>query len=382
MDISTIFEEIDSQKAKYFDFLCKICSYEARAYDKKVLDEMSDYITEFAEADGFTVKRTPFEKLGDFLSVEINPDAEKGCILLAHTDTVHEKGVFGYPPVKETEDRISGPGAIDCKGGIAIALLMMKTLKDNGYNKNLKLLLTTDEEISNSLGGEEERRFFTESVKGYPFAINCETSEKDEAVISRKGILRYRIDVSGVSGHSGIHYFESKNALCEAAHKIVKLEGSSKEGGTTYSCNIINSGTVANIIPDRCSFVLDVRVHTHSAIDDAKRNVENIVNTSYIGGTSAKLTLLSERPPMEKTDDTMELFNALLTVTEKYGLGSLTPVQSGGGSDSCYTQAAGVPSICGMGACGEFCHTPSEYVTKASIPLRAKILAAFLLDQR
>ena len=74
------------------------------------------------------------------------------------------------------------------------------------------------------------------------------------------------------------------------------------------------------------------------------------------------------------------LFRELLGVCEKYALGSLTPVQSGGGSDSCYTQAAGIPSICGMGGCGEFCHTSKEYVLTKSIPLRAKILSAFLAE--
>ena len=381
MNILKTFESIENHKEKYIDFLCKICSFEARAYDKAVIDSMNDFITEFAESEGFYVKRTPFEKCGDFLSVELNPDGEKGGVLLAHTDTVHEKGAFGDNPVKDLGDRINAPGAIDCKGGIAISLLLMKALAENGYTKNIRLLLTSDEEISNSLGGQEEREFFYDSVKGYPFALNCETTEKDEVVVSRKGILRYQIDVKGVSGHSGIHYFESKNAIAEAAHKIVALENSSKIGGTTYSCNIINAGSVANIIPGTCSFILDVRVHTHSAIETAKQTVKDIVEKSFIGGTTATLTPLSERPPMEKTEETMKLFNDILTVTQKYGLGSLTPVQSGGGSDSCYTQAAGIPSLCGMGGSGEFCHTPEEYVLKESIPLRAKIISAFLCEQ-
>ena len=33
----------------------------------------------------------------------------------------------------------------------------------------------------------------------------------------------------------------------------------------------------------------------------------------------------------------------------QYGLGELTPTEPGGGSDSAYTQAAGVLSICGLG---------------------------------
>ena len=77
----------------------------------------------------------------------------------------------------------------------------------------------------------------------------------------------------------------------------------------------------------------------------------------------------------------MALFEKLLAVCRKNDLGSLTPVESGGGSDSCYTQAAGIPSICGMGGCGEFCHTNKEYILTGSVPLRAKIISAFLQEE-
>lgn len=372
------FQTIEANQQKYIDFLAQICSYEARAYDKQTIDRMVDYISAFAQNEGLQATRTPMEKCGDFLAVEINPDAEKGCLFLAHTDTVHEKGIFGPVPVKRLNDRIIAPGAIDCKGGIAIALLTMKALKEHGYKKHLRLLLTSDEEISNILGGQKELDYIQHNCVGFPCAINCETSEKDEVVISRKGILRYIIDITGIGGHSGIHYFACKNAVAEAAHKIVALEGKSCPGSITYSCNIIHGGILPNIIPDSCSVTVDVRVPRHSQMEEAETTVRQIAETSFIGSTSATVTRISRRPPMEKDPASMALFENLLAVCHKYDLGSLTPVESGGGSDSCYTQAAGIPSICGMGGCGEFCHTNKEYILTESIALRAKILAAFL----
>ena len=159
------FETIDALQFRYLDFLKKICSYEARAYDKETIDSMVDYIISFAQAEGFTVTRKPMEKCGDFLTVEINPGAEKGCMFHAHMDTVHEKGVFGEPAVRILEDRITGPGVIDCKGGIAIGFLCMKALLENGCKKHVRMILTSDEEISNILGGEEEIRFIQDSAR-------------------------------------------------------------------------------------------------------------------------------------------------------------------------------------------------------------------------
>ena len=381
MCVEKIFATIETEFPKYLDFLCDICSFEAKAEDKRTIDAMISHIASFAEAEGFRATRTAMETCGDFLSVDLNEGAEKGCVFMAHTDTVHEKGIFGKNPVTRLQDRIIAPGAIDCKGGIAIALLTMKVLKEHGYTKHLRLLLTSDEEISNTLGGQRELDYFQHNCAGFPCAINCETSEKDEVVISRKGILKYKIDITGIGGHSGIHYFECKNAVAEAAHKIVALEGKSRPGGITYSCNTIQGGILPNIIPDSCSVTVDVRVPRHAELEEAEATVRQIAETSFIGGTSATVQRISKRPPMEKNSTTMALFENLLAVCHKYDLGSLTPVESGGGSDSCYTQAAGIPSICGMGGCGEYCHTNKEYILTESIPLRAKILTAFLTEE-
>ena len=380
MKTEQLFRFIAENTERYLDFLCRICSYEARAYDKQTLDDMAEHIAAFAQGEGLSVSRKSMEKCGDFLTVEINPGKEKACLFQAHMDTVHEKGVFGEPPVRVEADKIYGPGVIDCKGGIAIALLTMTALLNAGYEKHVRLILTSDEEISNILGGAEEIAFIQESAAGFPCAINCETAEGDQVVISRKAILKYRLDIKGVSGHAGKHYFISKNAIEEAAHKIIALHSKSVEGGTTYSCNIISGGSVANIIPDQCSVTVDIRAVSAEDMELAKQEMACVANTSFLSDTGCRLTLLSVRPPMEKKQETLALFEKLRAVCHKYDLGTLTPMESGGGSDSCYTQAAGIPSICGFGASGRYQHTNKEYLDKSSVPLRAKILAAYLTE--
>lgn len=379
MNIESVFGTIEKEFDKYVDFLCDICAFEARATDKETLDKMADFITEFAEKEGFSAHRTKFEKAGDFLCIDINKGNEKGCTFMAHTDTVHDKGTFGNPAVKRDGNRIIAPGVIDCKGGISIALLVMKAMLVNGYSKHLRLILTTDEEISNSLGGEKEIQYFKDMTEGFPYAINCETSKNDEVAISRSGIRKYMVEVKGIGGHAGMHYFDCANPVLEAANKIIALESKSEKGGITYSCNVINGGTVFNKIPDTCSFSIDIRFKRMCDSETVEKTVREIVDHSYVEGTSATVRLLSQRPPMEKTEATVELFNKFLETANKYGLGTLIPVESGGGSDSCYTQMAGVTSICGMGACGEFCHTDREYANTDSLLKRSKLLAGFLI---
>ncbi len=372
-----LFNFIDSVAEEYIDFLKYICSFEATAKEKTELDKMVDYIEKFALSKGFSVKRTSLDECGDFLTIDTNAGAEKGNIFLAHMDTVHKKGAFGYPCVRIENGRMVGPGTIDCKGGIAIALLAMDALKEHGFKKHTRLILTSDEEISNVLGGEAEQKFFKDSVKGFKNALNCEVSREDEIVVSRKGILRKEITIKGKGGHSGIDYFRASSAVLEAAYKIVQLEKNSEVGKVTYNCSVINGGSAPNCIPDECSFIVDIRVVNQQDMEKAEKLVQEIIETSYVEGTTSSARTISSRIPMLRNADTEMLFEKMQKISQKYDLGNLVPVESGGGSDSAYTQAAGVPSLCGLGGTGDFCHTNKEYIDLDSITKRAKLLAAF-----
>lgn len=379
MDITSLFSVIDKNEEKYVKLLFDICSIEGTAHNKKELDKLADFITDFAVREGFEVRRVPFEKCGDFLVVEMNAGAEAGAIFLAHADTVHEIGRFGSPAVRIEGDRMMGPGTVDCKGGLVIALLAMLALKSVGYKKHAKLLINTDEEISNVLGGEREQQFFKDEVSGFPMALNCEVTNTGEIVTSRKGILRYEVTVIGKGGHAGINYFETVNPVLEASHKIIALQSGSVRGGTTYSCNVIRAGTLSNVIPDECTFTVDVRVCRHAELEPADRHVREICAKSFIGQTDAKVVRLGMRPPMEPSEDSFALFDRLAEIGREYNLEDLSPIASGGGSDSAYTQALGVTSLCGLGGCGAFCHSEREYVEISCITRRAKLLATLLL---
>ena len=142
-----------------------------------------------------------------------------------------------------------------------------------------------------------------------------------------------------------------------------------------------NKRFVANIIPNECSFVVDVRVVNVGSMKDAEEFINKVANKSYVKVTISTVTKISSRMPMLKNDETLKLFNTLSKISIKYGLGELTSVESGGGSDSAYTQLAGIPSLCGLGGSGDFCHTNKEYIEINSISKRAKLLAAFCVKQ-
>jgi acetylornithine deacetylase/succinyl-diaminopimelate desuccinylase-like protein len=115
-------------------------------------------------------------------------------------------------------------------------------------------------------------------------------------------------------------------------------------------------------------------------LQQAQEILQKVVDTSYVEGTTATIKDVSMRPPFFKNEQTQKLFDQMQSISQKYNLGVLVPVESGGGSDSCYTQAGGVASLCGLGGCGQNVHTTKEFIVLESIEQRAKMLSAFCVE--
>jgi len=376
-----IFGYIEKNKDRYLDFWSKLCSLEGNSHDKDSVNAAVDFIEEFAVSEGFSAKRYAFGEAADYIVIEANPTGEKGHIYIAHSDTVFDKGAFGEEAVRIADGRIYGPGVIDCKGGIAVALLSMKALCECGYDKLLRLIITSDEEIDNSLAGEDGIELIKNMSAGFKSAFCCEVGVDGEVLVSRSGIIRVTVNVCGKASHSGIAYFDGVNAIGEAAEKIIRIQKSSRHGGITYSCNIISGGERINIIAPSCSFQVDIRVKTPAERDEALSIIEEIVNTDYSGGTHSSFTIDSVRMPMEMTDGNVALYEKIKETALLYELENIRDyTASGGGSDAAYSVIAGVPTVCGMGTTGDFCHTSHEYSDISSLQRRAKLISMTILN--
>lgn len=371
-----LFDRIDQLEPEFQALLRQMVAIESHSMDREGVNQVGKCIASFASQKGFDVSWHPFTKAGDGLVISAaGQEGKKPACFTAHMDTVHKKGSF--PKMLHPEGEfLYGPGIVDCKGGIAVALLAMTALRQmDGGCRPLKLVLTPDEEVSNRLSGNEGVNFIRSEARGCIAAITCECGATGEAVVERKGILKVDVTVSGKAAHAGMHYDKGVSAIREAAHKILELESHSDIHHITYNCGLIQGGRTYNIIPDHCVFGVDIRFRTNSEREEAVRFLKEVVQHSYEPGISSRAEILSERPPMEKSQGGMDLFSLLQQTGERFGLEELRPCPNGGGSDAAYT-AMEVPSICGMGMTGFEWHTPEERAELASLKRRAKLLAA------
>ena len=137
---------------------------------------------------------------------------------------------------------------------------------------------------------------------------------------------------------------------------------------------------IPNAVPEKCSFIVDIRYNKNEDKKRAEEHIKKIVNTSYIGNTVSTVTEISSRVPMEETMKNLVLFEYIKGISSKYGFGELTNCIAGGGSDSCHSVAVGVPSLCAMGIEGHEQHTLRERAYISSLAKRAKLIAAAIVN--
>lgn len=370
-----LFDKIESLENEYIEFLVDICSIESPSDYKKGVDAVGEYICEKARNLGWEIEIQKQQVSGDCICITMNPEiAEKPIVFSGHMDTVHPVGLFGTPPVRIENDKIYGPGVVDCKGGIVAAFFAMRVLNDCGFKgRPIKLILQSDEEVSSATSNKTTVSFMAEKSKGCIGFLNCEGYTEGYATVKRKGISKYLFEVTGKAAHSGVCY-NGISAIAEAAQKILEFEKYKNPEGITFNCGTINGGTVPNTVPEKCDFAVDIRFSTKEEMEEADKIVEKVSKKSYLAGTTCKATLLSRRVPMEIKDDNLKLLEKINEIFTENNMPTLLKNSSNGGSDASDISSYGIPCVDSIGVRGGAIHNKGEFVYKNSIAEAAKRL--------
>lgn len=375
-----IFSVIEELNESYCDLWEKVCNIESPTEYKQGVDAVGQVFLQIARQHQWMVEISQQEKAGDAVCITMNPQVkEKPIVFSGHIDTVYPLGTFPVPMVHRDDTRIYGPGVIDCKGGVVAAVMAMDALMRCGFQKRpVKLILQTDEETGSITSNKQTIGFMLEKAKDAVAFLNLEGVQYGTAVLTRKGILRYRFTVVGKSAHSA-KCSAGANAICEAAHKIIQLEKWKDADGITCNCGVIQGGTVPNSVAEKCVFVADIRFANQAQYQEAVQLCKKIAAESTICGCVCHLEEVSKRPAMPLTVKNEALFAKMNAIYEGCGLPVLAPRHCLGGSDAAYTTQAGIPTVDSLGVDGGNIHSSQEFAYTASLVDCAKRLAAMAL---
>ena len=385
MDASLVFSSIDRLNEQYVNVWEDVCNIESPSGFKAGVDAVSDYFIALSKKLNWNIERFPHEKFGDVVCVTMNPNAEKAPVALSgHMDTVHPIGLFGTPAVHREGDKLFGPGAVDCKGGVVAGFLAMHALADCGYTERpVMMLLQSNEEIGSGIDNKEPIRIICEKAKAAAAFLNLEGYEdgfEGKVCVERKGIAGYIFRISGIAAHSSYCAHSGASAIAEAAHKIIELEKIKEDGGITFNCGTVRGGSARNTVPAECEFTLDVRFSTQAELERAKNIISEIANTVYVPGCTCVAEMTNLRPAMDRCDRNLKLLEIANTAFKKCGLSTLEGGKRTGGSDAADVTAYGIPCLDSLGVKGDRAHSKDEYGVISSLSDAAKRIAAIITE--
>ena len=204
-------------------------------------------------------------------------------LLNSHHDTVKPNSEWTINPFKPVvkNNKIYGLGSNDA-GGALVSLIatFMHFYKKTNLKYNLVFVASAEEEISGRNGIE----IALDKIINVDFAIVGEPTQMNLG-IAEKGLLVLDCTAKGKSGHAA--HDEGENAIYNALRDIdwfrtFKFPKESELfGKVKMNVTLINAGTQHNVVPDSCSYTVDVRVtdaYTNEEIlNIIKQNVESDV---------------------------------------------------------------------------------------------------------
>lgn len=256
-------------------------------------DEAADMLETYISNTGFEVKR----KGNNIWILSPGFSESKPTILLnSHIDTVKPVSAWTKDPFTpiEENDRLYGLGSNDAGASVVSLLHTFYLLTQKQQDYNLVFLASCEEEVSGKNGIES----VLSDVPQPAFAIVGEPTGMHPAV-AEKGLMVLDCIAKGESGHAARN--EGVNAIYKAIEDINWFRNyrfadeSELLGPVKMTVTMINSGTQHNVVPDECSFVVDIRSNemysNEQLFDIIKKHVQCEVSARSFRLNSSRIAL-------------------------------------------------------------------------------------------
>jgi glutamate carboxypeptidase len=348
---------------------------ESPSRDKSAVNRVGAIVAEETRKLGAAVEVIRNIETGNHVIARFRPETFdlQPILILCHMDTVFPLGTIQKTPYREEGEKIFGPGTLDMKAGIVIALAAVESAQRSGLNRPVTVLCTSDEEI----GSHTSRDLIESLAKESALALVMEGALLDGSLKTwRKGTGAFWVNVKGRAAHAGGDHQAGRNAIEEMAHQVLAIQKlTDYEKQTTLNVGVIEGGTVSNVVPEEASIEVDVRVMQPGEWERLENEMQKL--KPVLDGTRIEITGGLNRPPMPFDDLMKSTFEKAKRIASMIGV-NLTAGGTGGASDGNFIAPLGIPLLDGMGAVGEGYHSEREFIFADSLGQKAKLIAELI----
>lgn len=301
--------------------------------------------------------------------------ASPRVLIVGHLDTVHDPdGPFDTLSLSGDGRRATGPGAVDMKGGLLIALGALEALAEAGVELAWTMVLNSDEETG-SFGSADALRAV---ARVHDLGIVMEPALADGGLaLQRMGSGQFMIEFFGRSAHVGRNFADGRSAVVELARTIISLDGLARpQSGTIVNTGPLTGGTVTNTVPDHAACWGNARFVDAKTAADLAAAIDGLA-TAADQLPRVVVRRQWNRPAKLITDGVRRFAEVVRQAADE--LGQPMPFASTGGvCDGNILADEGLPTLDTLGARGGNLHRDDEYVEVSSLVQRTQLLAIVL----
>ena len=308
-----------------------------------------------------------------------------GVMLNSHTDTVpvDNMAIKPFDPVIEY-GHVLGRGSCDAKASLAAMMSALIEYANQSHRPHPAVFAAmADEEFG-----------FTGSwkliEKSWPVSA-CVVGEPTllKRVIAHKGIVRWRIEVQGLSAH-GAEPDLGRNAIYHGARVALALEEYAQQlaakqshqllGHSTLNVGRVAGGHAVNIVPDKCVFELESRLLPGEDGKQAVKNCEQFLRDRFDDSVQFTFEAPYLIDPALETAPDAEIVAALARAQQQV-LGFEDEVAGANyGTDGSKLSRAGIQTVvCGPGNIAH-AHTANESVEIKQLELATRMYSHLLTN--
>jgi acetylornithine deacetylase len=268
------------------------------------------WVHQFLEPRGWTIELLPYEDESEIAKANLiarQGSSDRGeqidLAFVCHTDTVpYAENWKDALVLEKREGQLHGCGSCDVKGALACFLAAVSDLDRNAIHASVALILTADEEI----GCKGMERLLAATSLRIGSAIVSEPTSL-RAGIAGKGYGLARITVDGREAHSAFPQ-QGVSAISVAARMIARIEDTFAirvsdapsdvlfdPPRTTLNIGTVEGGSAKNIIPGRCSFLVEWRAIPGENPVDMLRQLRGLLVEAHAAEPRAVFRLESLR---------------------------------------------------------------------------------------
>jgi len=375
MNPTEILEYCEGREAAIIESIREIVDIESPSHDRERSLKVVDWVQRQAYATGADISAERVSVAdGDHLIIRAFSSEARPVLLLGHTDTVHPVGTNLQNPTRIEGDKFYGCGIFDMKSGIVLMLESLRFFAECRLkpSRPITIFLSCDEEVGSFTG----RPLLEREAANAERCLVFEPSANGRVKTGRKGTGMFTLRAHGVPAHAGLEPEKGANAIVELSRQIEILNAiANADLGTTVNVTTIRGGTTSNVIPEHAECEIDVRFSLMAEAERADAAFRNLA--PFDEGVSLDLSGGINRPPMERTEAVIELFEKAKDLAAGCGY-ELGETQVGGASDGNFVAAMGVPVLDGLGVAGAGAHTLDEHILVSDIAKRAVLTVLML----